>query len=160
MVFQGLKSGGRRAVTEKGPLWGTVFRMVSRRSMLYIFLRKGLLEHFCQYRQAQWRQLIAAERCYQSFEYLAWNILEEYIRSQLSSRVADMRQAARQWDSSVRKTQGSQQEESRLGDEEDEERSRRGMLAEPSGQFQKWEARCMYAAEQEGPGKDLKLLLC
>lgn len=35
---------------------------------------------------------------------------------------------------------------------------RRGKLAEPSGQFQKWEARSTYAAEQEGPGKHLKLL--
>lgn len=90
----------------------------------------------------------------------------------------------------MRTTQGSQQNESRSGKQEDEERfltrvgitksnvrvgrtglegrmwtmsmgakrSRRGKLAEPSDQFQQWEARSTYAAEQEGIGEDLKLL--
>lgn len=37
-------------------------------------------------------------------------------------------------------------------------RTRRGKLAEPSGQFQRWKARSAYEAEQEGIGKDVKLL--
>lgn len=36
--------------------------------------------------------------------------------------------------------------------------SRRGKMAEPSGQFQKWEARSIYAVEQGGVGKSLKFL--
>lgn len=37
-------------------------------------------------------------------------------------------------------------------------RSRRGKLAEPSGQFQKWEVGSPHEAEQEGIGKDVKLV--
>lgn len=55
-MLRNLKPEGRRVGTERGPLWGTVFRMVSRRKMLPIFLRKGLLEHSHEYRQAQWGQ--------------------------------------------------------------------------------------------------------
>lgn len=39
-----------------------------------------------------------------------------------------------------------------------EKLSRRGKMAEPSGQFQKWEARSIHAADQGGVGKDLKFL--
>lgn len=51
-----MKPERRRIGTKRDFLGGTVFRMVSRRRTLALFLRKSLLEHSREYKQAQWGQ--------------------------------------------------------------------------------------------------------
>lgn len=48
-----MKPERRRIGTKRDFLGGTVFRMVSRRRTLALFLRKSLLEHSREYKQAQ-----------------------------------------------------------------------------------------------------------